>query len=95
MTIVHLIRFATSDPEQISTQLRGYKERELDRSPPPGFEKAMILAGTDDRSVAFYTQWADEAALENTRTSAPWEACMDLSDVFSDAHDETSYEIAS
>lgn len=95
MTIVHLVRFTTSDPEQISTQLRGYKERELDRSPPSGFQKALILASTDDRSIAFYTEWTDEASLKETSTSAPWEACMDLSDVFSDAHDETTYEIAS
>jgi len=93
MTISYCVQFETSDQDQILTQLRGYKERELDRSPPTGFEAVSILRGTDDKTVIFQTQWADEETLEETRTSAPWEACIDLCSVFADDHKDAVFAL--
>lgn len=93
MPVAHLIRFKTSKSADIQTQLRAYVERELDRKPPRGFLSSRILAATDGKSVAFYTEWDDADALDDTRDSAPWEACMDLNDVHADDRDEATYEI--
>lgn len=94
MAVAHLVRFETSDQEQIETQLRGYRERELDRAPPPGLRAVRLLRGTDERSVAFYTEWDGMEALGEAKESAPWEACMDLCAVFSDTQETATYEIA-
>ncbi|MGB3810137.1 MAG: hypothetical protein WA943_08560 [Parvibaculum sp.] len=94
MPVAHLIRYKTAKPKDIQMQLRGYVERELDRNPPKGFISSRVLAGKDGKSVAFYTEWNDAEALDDTRDSAPWEACMDLNDIHADSHDEATYEIA-
>ncbi|MCE9651277.1 MAG: hypothetical protein K8R18_16780 [Parvibaculum sp.] len=94
MPVAHLIRFKTSKSADIQTQLRAYVERELDRKPPRGFLSSRILAATDGKSVAFYTEWDDAETLDDTRDSAPWEACMDLNDIHADGRDETTYEIS-
>lgn len=94
MAVAFLIRFKTAKPDDILTQLRAYKERELDRRPPDGFKTARILASSDRKTVAFYTEWEDAAALEDTRDSAPWEACMDLNDIHADSREDTVFDIA-
>ncbi|HEY4344006.1 MAG TPA: hypothetical protein VGN05_06665 [Parvibaculum sp.] len=94
MPVAHLVRFKTSKSTEIQTQLRAYVERELDRKPPKGFLSSRVLAATDNKSVAFYTEWTDGELLADTRDSAPWEACMDLNGVHADAVEETTYEIA-
>ena len=94
MSVAHLIQFKTSNPDEIHSQLRGYAERELDRNPPKGFKLSRILLGKDGKSVAFYTEWDSEEALDDTRDSAPWEACMDLSDVHAESSQETFFSIA-
>jgi hypothetical protein len=93
MAVAYLLRYTTSSPQDILTQLRAYKERELDRSPPAGFRSARLLTATDGKTVAFYTEWDDADALAEMRDSVPWEACIDINDVHADAHDETVYEI--
>ncbi|MES1990836.1 MAG: hypothetical protein V4441_07790 [Pseudomonadota bacterium] len=93
MPVAHLIQFRTSTPDEIISQLRGYSERELDRKAPKGFISSRILTATDGKSVAFYSEWDDAQTLEDTRDSAPWEACMDLSDVHADGRSETTFGI--
>ncbi|MDO8289064.1 MAG: hypothetical protein Q7T44_07580 [Parvibaculum sp.] len=94
MSVAHLIQFKTSAPDEIISQLRGYSERELDRKAPRGFVSSRILVGADGKSVAFYSEWDDSETLEDTRDSAPWEACMDLSDVHANGRSETTFEIS-
>ncbi len=94
MAVAFLIRFKTSQSNDILTQLRAYKERELDRHPPDGFLSARILASADKKTVAFYTEWEDADALDESRDSAPWEACMDLNDIHAEGRDETVFDIA-
>jgi hypothetical protein len=94
MAVAFLIRFKTSKPDDILTQLRAYKERELDRRAPDGFKSARILTSADRKTVAFYTEWDDADMLADTRDSAPWEACMDLNDIHADSRDETVFDIA-
>lgn len=94
MSVAHLIQFKTSAPDEIISQLRGYSERELDRRAPNGFISSRILIGSDGKSVAFYSEWDDSETLEDTRDSAPWEACMDLSDVHANGRSETTFSIA-
>jgi len=93
MSVAHLIQFKTSTPDEIISQLRGYAERELDRKAPKGFVSSRILVSSDGKSVAFYSEWDDTETLEDTRDSAPWEACMDLSDVHANGRTEVSYNI--
>lgn len=93
MSIAHVNRFETDQPDHVLTQLRGYKERELDRSPPKGLRAARILRGIDGRRVSLYTEWDNAQALEDVRDSAPWEACMDLAEVHADQHREETYQI--
>lgn len=94
MPVAHLISFKTAKSDDIQIQLRAYTERELVRNPPRGFLSSRVLAAADGGSVAFYTEWSDVDALEDTRDSAPWEACMDLNDIHAQSRDETTYEIA-
>ena len=94
MSIAHLIQFKTAKPDEIEAQLRGYVERELDRSPPRGFLSARILKGTDGKSVAFYTEWESAEALDDTCDSAPWEACMDLNEIHAQDRNDETYAIA-
>lgn len=94
MSVAYLLSYKTSKPVDILTQLRAYKERELDRSPPAGLRHARILTGTDGKSVAFYTEWDDAEGLEEMRDSVPWEACIDINDVHADSHTESVFEIA-
>lgn len=87
MPIALLITFETSQAEHILTQLRAYKEREFDRNPPRGLLTASL--GEDDGKVVFRSEWENDEALENTRDSAPFEACLDLCDIYADdRHDE-------
>ncbi|MGB5948456.1 MAG: hypothetical protein WBG82_03970 [Parvibaculum sp.] len=93
MAVAYLLRYKTSQPSDILTQLRAYKERELDRSPRQGFRLARLLTAADGKSVAFYSEWDDADALEDMRDSVPWEACIDLVDVHADGSEETVFEI--
>jgi hypothetical protein len=94
MSVAHLIQFKTSSPDDILLQLRGFVEREFDRNPPKGFMSSRILLGSDGKSVAFYTEWENAETLEDTRDSAPWEACMDLNDVHADSRADVTFAIA-
>jgi len=94
MSVAHLIQFKTAKPGDIESQLRGYVERELDRSPPKGFITCRILKSTDGKSVAFYTEWESAEALEDACDSAPWEACMDLNEIHATSRDDETYTIA-
>ena len=93
MPVAHLIQFTTTSPDDILTQLRAYAERELDRKAPKGFLTSRILVRADSKSVAFYTEWETKEFLEDTRDSAPWEACMDLNDIHASGREETTYKI--
>jgi heme-degrading monooxygenase HmoA len=95
MAIAYLITYEASDPDTIVQQLKAYKERELDRSPPKGFLDARILEGTDGKTVTFLTEWVSEEELEDTRDSAPWEACMDLNETFSDSNKALTFKMIS
>lgn len=95
MAIAFVVTYEASDPDTIVQQLKAYKERELDRSPPRGYLGARILEGTDGKAVTFLTEWEDEATLEDTRDSAPWEACMDLNETFSDNNRTATFKIVS
>ncbi|MCF8470729.1 MAG: hypothetical protein K9G30_08085 [Parvibaculum sp.] len=87
MPIALLITFETSQADHILTQLRAYKEREFDRNPPRGFLAASL--GEDNGKVVFRSEWENDEALENTRDSAPFEACLDLCDIYAtNRHDE-------
>lgn len=94
MPVAFLLRYKTTKTGHIVSQLRGYLERELDRSPPRGFRVARILNDADGKTVAFYTEWDSAETLEDVRDSAPWEACMDLNEIHADGHEETVFEIA-
>jgi len=95
MAIAFIVTYEASTPDTIVQQLKAFKERELDRSPPKGFLAARILEGTDGQTVTFLTEWEDEASLEDTRDSAPWEACMDLNETFSDSNKTATFKIIS
>ncbi len=94
MPVAHLIQFKTAKPDEIRAQLRGFMEREFDRKPPKGYLAARILTHADGKSVAFYTEWESESALEDIRDSAPWEACMDLNDIHASGREDATYSIA-
>lgn len=94
MAVAHLLTFQTSSPDQILTQLKAYKERELDRSPPGGFRVARLMTSAAGDAVVLFTEWEDADALEDTLDSAPFEACVDLCEVHADAKSETRFAIA-
>jgi len=91
MAIALKITFETSQADHILTQLRAYKEREFDRNPPRGFLGAHIEQ--DDDKVIFRSDWQDDDALENTRDSAPFEACLDLCDIYADDRSDEKIEL--
>ena len=93
MTVAHIIRYKTGSPDTIVSQCMGYKERELDRSPPAGYLNAKIYADPANGSVIFLTEWEDADLLVETQDSAPWEAAMDLNETFSDGVDEQTFKI--
>ncbi|PKQ02296.1 MAG: hypothetical protein CVT73_19035 [Alphaproteobacteria bacterium HGW-Alphaproteobacteria-12] len=91
MSVALLITFETSQAGHIVTQLRAYKEREFDRNPPRGFIGASVVA--EEGKVIFRSEWEDDDALENTRDSAPFEACLDLCDIYADDRTDEKVEI--
>lgn len=91
MAIALKITFETSQADHIRTQLRAYKEREFDRNPPRGFIGADI--SMEDGKVIFRSDWEDDDALENTRDSAPFEACLDLCDIHADGRTDEKVEL--
>lgn len=91
MAVALLITFETSQADHILTQLRAYKEREFDRNPPRGFISSSVTQDGD--KVIFRSEWEDEDALENTLDSAPFEACLDLCDVYADDRKDEKLEI--
>lgn len=94
MAVAYTVTFKTTKADQITSQLQGYKERELDRNPPPGFRSAVIEEHATKGVVHFRTEWADDEALDEVRDGAPWEACMDLCGIYADGEDETRETIA-
>lgn len=91
MAIALKITFETSQADHILTQLRAYKEREFDRNPPRGFIGASVEQS--DGKVIFRSDWEDDDALENTRDSAPFEACLDLCDIYADDRSDEKIEL--
>lgn len=91
MAIALKITFETSQADHILTQLRAYKEREFDRNPPRGFIGAKIEQ--DGGKVIFRSDWEDDDALENTRDSAPFEACLDICDIYADDRSDEKIEL--
>ena len=91
MAVALLITFESSKADHILTQLRAYKEREFDRNPPRGFISSSVTQDGD--KVIFRSEWEDEDALENTRDSAPFEACLDLCDIYADDRKDEKVEI--
>ncbi|MEP2830700.1 hypothetical protein [Parvibaculum sp.] len=90
MAVALLITFETSQADHIMTQLRAYKEREFDRNPPRGFIASSIAQ--EGGKVVFRSEWEDDDALENTRDSAPFEACLDLCDIHADDRKDEKIE---
>lgn len=84
MAVAHLISYQTSTPDTIVSQSVGYKERELDRSPPDGFLSAKVFVDEAASTVVFLTEWESLEQLVETQNSAPWEAAQDLNETFSD-----------
>lgn len=95
VAIAHLVTYKSGTPDTILSQTVGYKERELDRSPPEGFLSVRILDAGDDETVLFLTEWESEEALAEVRDSAPWEACMDLNETFADDVAAATFKIVS
>lgn len=91
MAIALKITFETSQADHILTQLRAYKEREFDRNPPRGFIGASVEQS--DGKVIFRSDWEDDDALENTRDSAPFEACLDLCDIYADDRSDEKIDL--
>ena len=91
MAVALKITFETSQADHILTQLRAYKEREFDRNPPRGFIGASVAE--EDGKVIFRSDWEDDDALENTRDSAPFEACLDLCDIYADDRSDEKIEL--
>ncbi len=83
MPVALLITFETSQADHILTQLRAFKEREFDRNPPRGFLGSSVE--DKDGKVIFRSEWQDDDALEYIRDSAPFEACLDLCDIYADS----------
>ncbi|PKQ06801.1 MAG: hypothetical protein CVT72_05355 [Alphaproteobacteria bacterium HGW-Alphaproteobacteria-11] len=93
MPVALEIIFETTQADHILTQLRAYKEREFDRNPPRGFLGATIEDRPESGTVVFRSEWEDDDALEYTRDSAPFEACLDLCDIYADGRDDKKMEI--
>lgn len=93
MAIAHLISYQTSMPDTIVSQTVGYKERELDRSPPDGFLSAKVFADEASDTVVFLTEWESPEQLVEAQDSAPWEAAQDLNETFSDDVKSQTFKI--
>ena len=93
MAIAHLISYQTSTPDTIVSQTVGYKERELDRSPPDGFLSAKVFADEAAGTVVFLTEWESAEQLAETQDSAPWEAAQDSNETFSDDVKSQTFKI--
>lgn len=93
MTIAHIITYTCSSPDTIVSQCVGYKERELDRSPPDGFIRAHIFTDEAKEKIIFLTEWQSEEHLAETQDSAPWEAAMDLNETFADTVTAETFKI--
>lgn len=93
MAIAHLISYQTSTPDTIVSQTVGYKERELDRSPPDGFLSARVFVDEAGGAVVFLSEWASEEQLAEAQDSAPWEAAQDLNETFSDDVKSQTFKI--
>ncbi|MBA4211003.1 MAG: hypothetical protein C0454_15875 [Parvibaculum sp.] len=91
MAIALRITFETSQADHILTQLRAYKEREFDRNPPRGFIGSRIEEV--DGKVVFQSDWENDDALEYTLDSAPFEACLDLCDIYADDRKDEKIEL--
>ncbi len=91
MPVALLITFETSQADHILTQLRAFKEREFDRNPPRGFLRSSVE--DNDGKVIFRSEWQDDDALEYVRDSAPFEACLDLCDIYADSRNDEKIEI--
>ncbi|PCJ71725.1 MAG: hypothetical protein COA62_03905 [Rhodobiaceae bacterium] len=93
MAIAHLITYKTTSPDTVISQSIGYKERELDRSPPDGFLALRVYADEENGTVLFLSEWESAAQLAETQDSAPWEAAMDLNETFSDDVTSRTFKI--
>lgn len=93
MAVAHLITYKSSSPDTIVSQTVGYKERELDRSPPDGFLSAKVFLAEEAETILFLTEWESEDQLAETLDSAPWEAAMDLNETFSDSVTAQTFKI--
>ncbi len=93
MAVAHLITYKTSSPDTIISQSIGYKERELDRSPPDGFLALRVYADEENGTVLFVTEWESAEQLAETQDTAPWEAAMDLNETFANAVTAQTFKI--
>jgi quinol monooxygenase YgiN len=93
MAVALLITFETSQADHIVTQLRAFKEREFDRNPPRGFRNATIEDHPESSTVVFRSEWDNDDALEYVRDSAPFEACLDLCDIYADGRDDRKVDL--
>ena len=91
MAVALIITFETGQPENIMTQLRAYKERELDRNAPDGFVGVELKEEGD--KVVYRTEWASKEAMEDVTDSAPWEASLDLCDIYADDRKDEIVEL--
>lgn len=89
---VHLITF-TGATDTVVSNLRGYVERELDRSAPKGFLSAVVMEAQDGESAGLLSYWESMAAIDDITDAAPWEAAMDLCEAVCDTRTETTYAI--
>ncbi len=91
MAVALIITFETDQPDNILTQLRAYKERELDRNAPDGFISVELKE--EDGKVVYRTEWADKEAMDEVTDSAPWEASLDLCDIYADDRKDEIVEL--
>ena len=91
MAAALIITFETDQPDNILTQLRAYKERELDRNAPDGFVGVELKE--EGGKVVYRTEWASKDALDDVTDSAPWEACLDLCDIYADDRKDEILEL--
>ncbi|MAB13352.1 hypothetical protein [Parvibaculum sp.] len=91
MAVALIITFETDQPDSILTQLRAYKERELDRNAPDGFISVELKE--EDGKVVYRTEWADKEAMDEVTDSAPWEASLDLCDIYADDRKDEIVEL--
>lgn len=91
MAVALIITFETDQPDNILTQLRAYKERELDRNAPDGFISVELKE--EGGKVVYRTEWADKEAMDEVTDSAPWEASLDLCDIYADDRKDEIVEL--